>query len=75
MRSITKFISQFLEPKWVHNIFPKHFSSQIKIENNFLLSPGCPMETTGPRPLSALADSAGKGKPARLGASAHGRLA
>jgi hypothetical protein len=33
MRNTTKFVSQFLELKWIHNIFPKYFSFQKKMRN------------------------------------------
>jgi hypothetical protein len=75
MMITTKFVSQFLELKWVHNIFSKYFSFQIIIEklNSFLfLTNGPAQRKHQPTANFGLSNQRGEGEPARLGPSAHG---
>jgi hypothetical protein len=76
LRSIPKFISQFLELKCVHKHFSNYLFSQIikrKWKTNLLWLLGRPARTSGPWPLSAGAARGEKDEPGRLEASAHGR--
>jgi hypothetical protein len=78
MRNNTKFVSQFLELKWVHNIFLEHFLFQNIIENrsSFFFSANGPAQREPPahgrfRPEQL---SGERGKTARLGALTQSQL-